>query len=84
MSPLKTQFFKTFSMKALDLSSTRLALRRMLDNGLITLENLDEPSPGFTKNMRVDLRTFPKGYRGVRFVNLLREDASQQISPEDF
>tara|TARA_S200002703_G_scaffold129508_1_gene116565 strand:+ start:192 stop:362 length:171 start_codon:yes stop_codon:yes gene_type:complete len=56
----------------------------MLDNGLITLENLDEPSPGFSKNMRVDLRTFPKGYRGVRFVNLLREDASQQISAEDF
>lgn len=71
-------------MKALDLSSTRLTLRQMLHNGLITLENLDEPSPGFSKNMRVDLRIFPTGYHGVRFVNLLREDASQEISPEDF
>lgn len=71
-------------MKALDLSSTRLTLRKMLENGLITLENLDEPSPGFRQNMNVNPITFPSGYRGVRFVNLLRQDANQEIPPDDF
>ncbi|AGH57660.1 hypothetical protein CPKG_00029 [Cyanophage KBS-S-2A] len=54
----------------------------MLDRGLITLENLDDPSPGFKDNMNVSWKTFPNGYRGVRHQNLLRSE--QTISPADF
>jgi len=66
---------------AFDLSSVRQTLRHMLDAGLIRLENLDEPSPGFKENMNVSWKTFPNGYRGVRHVNLLRDDS---ISADNF
>jgi|TARA_X000001388_G_scaffold20774_1_gene13762 hypothetical protein len=58
--------------KAFDVSSIRLKLRHMVDEGYVTLEQLDEPSPGFRSNMNVHMRDFPKGYRGVRHQNLLR------------
>ena len=58
--------------KAFDVSSVRLKLRYMVDKGYITLEQLDEPSPGFKSNMNVHMRDFPNGYRGVRHQNLLR------------
>lgn len=67
---------------AFDLASVRQTLRHMLDHELLTLENLDEPSPGFNDNLHVDPRIFPKGYRGVRFQNLLRNP--QDLTPEDF
>ena len=66
---------------AFDLSSVRQTLRRMLDAGLIRLENLDEPSPGFKENMNVSWKSFPNGYRGIRHVNLLRDDS---ISADNF
>jgi hypothetical protein len=66
-------------VKALDLSTTRRTLRQMLENGLITLENLDEPSPGFRDNMNVSPLTFPNGYRGVRFQNLLRDEILEEF-----
>ena len=66
---------------AFDLSSVRQTLRHMLNAGLIRLENLDEPSPGFKENMNVSWKSFPKGYRGVRHLNLLRDDS---ISPDNF
>lgn len=59
---------------AFDLSSVRQTLKHMLDAGLIRLENLDEPSPGFKENMNVNWKIFPKGYHGVRHVNLLRDN----------
>ena len=58
--------------KAFDVSSVRLKLSYMVDKGYITLEQLDEPSPGFRSNMNVHMRDFPNGYRGVRHQNLLR------------
>ena len=58
--------------KAFDVSSIRLKLRYMIEQGYVTLEQLDEPSPGFKSNMNVHMRDFPKGYRGVRHQNLLR------------
>lgn len=61
---------------AFELSSVRQTLKHMLNAGLIRLENLDEPSPGFKETMHVDLKTFPKGYRGVRHRNLLRDDST--------
>lgn len=69
------------STSAFDLSSVRQTLNHMLDVGLIRLENLDEPSPGFKENMNVDWKTFPNGYRGVRHVNLLRDNS---IISDDF
>ena len=57
---------------AFDVSSIRLKLRYMIEQGYITLDQLDEPSPGFKSNMNVHMRDFPKGYRGVRHQNLLR------------
>lgn len=57
---------------AFDVSSVRLKLRYMVDQGYVTLEQLDEPSPGFRSNMNVHMRDFPKGYRGVGHKNLLR------------
>jgi len=70
------------SKLAFDLVSVRQTLKHMLDRGLITLECLDDPSPGFKDNMHVNWKTFPNGYRGVRHQNLLRSE--QIISPEDF
>ena len=70
------------SKLAFDLVSVRQTLKHMLDRGLITLECLDDPSPGFKDNMHVNWKTFPNGYRGVRHQNLLRSE--QIISPENF
>ena len=57
---------------AFDVSSVRLKLRYMVEQGLVTIDQLDEPSPGFKSNMNVYMRDFPSGYRGVRHQNLLR------------
>ena len=57
---------------AFDVSSVRLKLRHMVEQGLLSVEHLDQPSPGFKSNMNVHMRDFPSGYRGVQFKNLLR------------
>lgn len=61
------------STSAFDLSSVRHKLRHMVEQGLVTIEQLDQPSPGFRSNMNVSLHHFPCGYRGVRHQNLLRD-----------
>jgi len=58
---------------AFDVTSVRLKLRYMVENNYVTIDDLDEPSPGFKSNMNVHMRDFPSGYRGVRHQNLLRE-----------
>jgi len=58
---------------AFDVSSVRLILRHMVEQGLLTIEHLDQPSPGFKSNMNVHMRDFPSGYHGVRHKNLLRD-----------
>ena len=55
-----------------DVASIRLKLRYMVDNNYITIEDLDQPSPGFKANMNVHNREFPSGYQGVEHKNLLR------------
>ena len=60
--------------RAFDLSSIRITLRKGVANGLFTLEDLDTPSDGFRRNMNVDLKSFPGGYQGVKYQNLLRDD----------
>jgi hypothetical protein len=64
-------------------------LRHGVETGLWTLENLDTPSPGFRACTGVDRRTFPSGYEGVQFRNLLRDmpavEAVQAVpDPKDF
>ena len=59
-----------------------------------TLEDLDEPSPGFKANVEAankNLRIFPRGYQGVRHQNLARENLAPEITesvevidPKDF
>ena len=57
------------------IDSIRLTLRKAVENGHFTVEQLDQPSPGFHKNARPDRRTFPNGYEGVQHRNLLRDPA---------
>jgi len=47
-------------------------LRAGVDKGYWTLEMLDQPSPGWVANTRVDRRFFPDGYNGIQHRNLLR------------
>ena len=72
----------------IDPSLIRL-LRRGVESGLWTLEDLDTPSPGFRNCTAVDRRTFPSGYEGVQFRNLLRDmpavESVQAVpDPKDF
>lgn len=61
-------------MKALsDISTVIATLRRGVEAGHWTVEQLDHPSLGFQDCTRVDRRTFPGGYEGVQFRNLLRD-----------
>lgn len=58
---------------AFDVTSVRIKLRYMVENNYVTIDQLDEPSPGFKMNTKVSLHHFPSGYRGVRHKNLLRD-----------
>lgn len=51
-----------------------MTLLKAVQAGHFTVEQLDTPSPGFVANTRCDRRTFPGGYEGVQFRNLLREE----------
>ena len=68
--------------QAFDLASVRATLRKGIEKGYWTLENLDTPSPGFTANTRVDRRTFPSGYMRIQHRNLLRDDPTPSERPE--
>ena len=77
--------------KLYDLASIRLTLRRGVAAGHFTLEQLDTPSPGFVTCTAVDRRTFPNGFEGVQFRNLLRDEVithpeavSTRPDPKDF
>ena len=62
--------------KLYDVSSVRLTLRRAVEAGHFTVEQLDTPSPGFVTCTAVDRAHFPGGYEGVQFHNLLRQPGS--------
>ena len=59
--------------QAFDQNSIRLTLQKAIQAGHFTLDDLDAPSPGFRECTKVDRRTFPGGYEGVQFRNLLRD-----------
>ena len=56
-----------------DISSVIQTLRKGVEAGHWTVEDLDRPSPGFVSMTRVDRRIFQGGYEGVQFRNLLRD-----------
>ena len=76
--------------EAVDLASVRMTLRHMVDKGWVPgIETFDTPSPGFVNNTGADRRTFPGGYTGVPFRNLLRDDFHPEAveaapDPRDF
>jgi hypothetical protein len=76
--------------KAFDLTTIRMTLRKAVQAGHFTMEMLDTPSPGFVNNTNCDRRTFPSGYEGVQFRNLLRDDPAPREAvqampdPKDF
>lgn len=75
---------------AFDQTSIRMTLRKAVQAGHFTMEMLDTPSPGFVNNTAVDRETFPSGYEGVQFRNLLRDDPAPREAvqampdPKDF
>ena len=75
---------------AFDQTSIRMTLRKAVQSGRFTMEQLDTPSPGFVNNTACDRRTFPSGYEGVPFRNLLRDDPAPREAvqaapdPKDF
>ena len=75
---------------AFDQTSIRRVLLKAVQSGRFTVEMLDKPSAGFIACTAVDRRTFPSGYEGVQFRNLLRDidtpmEAVQAVpDPKDF
>ena len=75
---------------AFDQTSIRKVLLKAVQSGWFTVEMLDTPSAGFVANTAVDRETFPGGYEGVQFRNLLRDmdapmEAVQALpDPKDF
>lgn len=63
-----------------DMAQTRLILQRMVSRGLISIDHLDQPSPGFRTNTAVDARLFPNGYQGITYRNPLRD---QPLEPSN-
>ena len=54
--------------------SMLLALRKGVEKGYWTLEDLDTPSCGFRTTTSVDRAWFKLGYEGVQHRNLLRDE----------
>jgi hypothetical protein len=59
--------------KAFDRASIRRTLQHGVRKGYWTLEDLDQPAPGWASNLLVDRNTFPNGYIGIAHENLLRD-----------
>jgi hypothetical protein len=73
--------------KAFDMNSARLTLRDGIAKGYWTLEQLDQPSPGWQQNAKSFRLHYPK-YPQPEYVNPLRTpdpDPTVQLSdPRDF
>ena len=57
----------------MNIEAIKQQLREGVEKGYWTIEQLDHPSLGFQDCMKVDRRTFPGGFEGVQFRNLLRD-----------
>lgn len=80
--------------RAFDLTEVRLLLRKGVDAGFWTVDDLDQPSGHFTENLSPKVAEWVNGprraltYRGVTYINPLRdvpsEPAVEITSPRDF
>ena len=73
----------------MNIAAIQQQLREGVEKGYWTIDQLDRPSAGFQTCTAVDRRTFPSGYEGVQFRNLLRDapavESVQAIpDPKDF
>jgi hypothetical protein len=64
-------------LSPIDPTALQAILRRGVDRGLWTAEQLDRPSPGWLSNTRVCPELFPNGYQGIAYRNPLREEPAQ-------
>lgn len=74
--------------KAFDVTEVRLLLRRGVAAGHWTVEQLDEPSPGWRMNAKAFALHYPK-YQQTQYRNLLRDESTptervEVVSPRDF
>ena len=74
--------------KAFDVTEVRLLLRRGVAAGHWTVEQLDEPSPGWRMNAKTFALHYPK-YQQPQYRNLLRDEPTptervEVVSPRDF
>ena len=73
--------------KAFDLTEVRLLLRRGIQAGHWTLEDLDQPSPGWQQNAKSFRLHHPK-YPQPEYVNPLRDPEPEPVvqvsDPRDF
>jgi hypothetical protein len=65
-----------------DMAQTKLILQRMISRGLVTIEQLDKPSPGWLSNTRVCPELFPNGYQGIAYRNPLRDQPPKTLGRE--
>jgi hypothetical protein len=74
--------------KAFDATEVRLLLRRGLEAGHWTVEDLDQPSHGWRMNAKAFALHYPK-YQQPQYRNLLRDEPTtaervEIVSPRDF
>jgi hypothetical protein len=65
-------------LRAIDPVALRAILRRGVERGLWTVEQLDRPSPGWLSNTRVCPELFSNGYQGIAYRNPLRDEPAQE------
>jgi hypothetical protein len=61
----------------IDLTALRAILRRGVERGLWTVEDLDRPTQGWIDNTRVSSKAFKNGYQGIVYINPLRDQPNQ-------
>jgi hypothetical protein len=64
-------------LRPIDPVALRAILRRGVERGLWTVEQLDRPSQGWIDNTRVSAKAFRNGYQGIAYRNPLRGQPSQ-------
>jgi hypothetical protein len=64
-------------LRAFDPTALQAILRRGVERGLWTAEQLDRPSQGWLDNTRVSSKAFKNGYQGIAYRNPLRDQPSQ-------
>ena len=70
-------------LRAFNPTALRAILRRGVEHGLWTVEQLDSPSQGWIDNTRVSSKAFKNGYQGIAYRNPLRDQPAQALPDYD-